>query len=166
MGRLIALTIYGQLASKANRRVPIPRVSKEGKPYVQLAKSKEAYQFAKDAQRQIPRHARIMLEGPVRVTVRIYYATERPDLDESILLDVLQAKYHGTGEKRKLLYRGVYVNDRQVREKHVYHGIDRKNPRAEIEVEPILAELFERTANDPIHAPVMIGDMRADGLPF
>lgn len=32
------------------------------------------------------------------------------------------------------------MNDRQVREKHVYHGIDRANPRAEIRVAPLQAQ--------------------------
>lgn len=41
---------------------------------------------------------------------------------------------------RPLLQAGVYRNDRQVREKHVYHGIDKANPRAEIVVEPMQAE--------------------------
>jgi Holliday junction resolvase RusA-like endonuclease len=28
----------------------------------------------------------------------------------------------------------VYENDRQVKEKHVFHGLDKDNPRAEIRV--------------------------------
>ena len=39
-----------------------------------------------------------------------------------------------------LIQAGVYRNDRQVREKHVYHGIDRLQPRVEVLVEPILAQ--------------------------
>jgi Holliday junction resolvase RusA-like endonuclease len=42
--------------------------------------------------------------------------------------------------------KGVYRNDRQVREKHVFHAIDRANPRAEIEVEPIEAQQQEMAA--------------------
>ena len=67
-------------------------------------------------------------EGRLRVEVRIWYATERPDLDESVVLDILQGI--------------VYANDRQVREKHVYHAIDKANPRAEIIVEPLQGELL------------------------
>jgi hypothetical protein len=29
----------------------------------------------------------------------------------------------------------VYENDRQVKAKHIYHGLDKDNPRAEIKVE-------------------------------
>jgi hypothetical protein len=36
----------------------------------------------------------------------------------------------------------VYLNDRLVREKHVYHAIDKNNPRTEIEVDLITPELF------------------------
>jgi Holliday junction resolvase RusA-like endonuclease len=79
-----------------------------------------------------------MFTGPVRVTLQIFYATERPDLDESVILDVLQAKYRkGTKELERA---GVYVNDRQVREKHVYHAIDRDNPRAAIVVESLVPQ--------------------------
>ena len=88
--------------------------------------------------------ARQMLEGPVRVTIRIFYASERPDLDESVVLDVLQDRYHGKGEHRELVQHGVYRNDRQVREKHVYHGIDRAAPRAEITVEALEPQLLGR----------------------
>jgi len=128
----IAFTILGEAASKANSR---KIVTLNGRPA--SIKSEKARKFARDAMRQIPPAARQMLEGPVRVTMRLFYATERPDLDESVLLDVLQAQYAGKGDLRRLVQRGVYANDRQVREKHVYHGIDRANPRAEIVVEPL-----------------------------
>ncbi|WP_434107670.1 hypothetical protein [Paraburkholderia caffeinilytica] len=35
---------------------------------------------------------------------------------------------------------GVYRNDRCVRERHIYHGINRTNPRAEIVVELMVAQ--------------------------
>ena len=79
----------------------------------------------------------------MRVTLRLYYATERPDLDESLLLDVLQDRYHGKGEARVLVQSGVYRNDRQVREKHIFHCIDRTNPRCEVEVVPLHAQQVE-----------------------
>ena len=55
---------------------------------------------------------------------------------------MLQNRYktvdHPTeGKKRILLQAGVYVNDRQVREKHVFHGIDKLMPRVEVRVESI-----------------------------
>lgn len=39
-----------------------------------------------------------------------------------------------------LTHKGVVRNDRQFREMHFYHHIDRHNPRAEIEVEPMVAQ--------------------------
>src|SRR5690606_37803242 len=98
--------------------------------------------YERDALRQIPPAARRRLEGPVRMTIRIWYASERPDLDESLILDVLQDRWQrnkATGE-RVLVQAGVYRNDRCVREKHVYHAIDRANPRAEIEIEPLVEQ--------------------------
>lgn len=81
-----------------------------------------------------------MLTGPVRATISIFYASERPDLDESVVLDVLQAKFETQNGKRVLVRKGVYLNDRQVREKHVFHGIDKANPRAEVVIEPLTAQ--------------------------
>lgn len=129
---MIAFTILGQPYSKANRR----RIVKFGERIASV-KSKEALKYERDAQKQIPGHARQMLTGPVFVHLRIFYASERPDLDESVVLDVLQAKYQKVGDERVLVHRGVYINDRQVRKKLVEHFIDRTNPRAEIEVEPL-----------------------------
>lgn len=111
-------------------------------------KSKKARNYERDALKQIPPIARVRLQGPVKVTLRVFYASERPDLDESVILDVLQDRYKGKGEERVLVQKGVYLNDRQVREKHVFHAIDRKNPRTEVEVELLEPELF---APAPIH---------------
>ena len=139
---MIRFTIIGEPASKANSR----RLVSFGDRTASV-KSKKALGYERDAMRQIPPHARQRLEGPVRVTLRIFYATERPDLDESIVLDVLQDRWGKrkvpAGEvdiPRELLQPGVYRNDRQVREKHVFHGIDRANPRTEIEVEALQAQ--------------------------
>ena len=73
-----------------------------------------------------------MLEGELRVSMTIYYASQRPDLDPSLILDAMQGK--------------IYVNDRQVREIHLYHAIDKDNPRAEITVEPRGNPLFKSKA--------------------
>ena len=128
----IRLTILGEPASKANQR---KIASIGGKP--SLIKSAKARGYEFDALRQIPVAARVRLEGPVEVHVRIFYASERPDLDESVVLDVLQDRYRRTGDERVLVQCGVYRNDRQVRRKVVEHAIDRKNPRAEIVVRPL-----------------------------
>ena len=136
----IEFVIYGEPASKANsREIVTMRIKGTDKTRPAVIKSEKAIAYEANALRQIPPKARIQLTEPVSITLRIWYASERPDLDESVVLDVLQnryAKVKQTGE-RVLVQAGVYVNDRQVREKHVFHGIDKANPRTEIRVESI-----------------------------
>lgn len=137
---MIRLTILGEPASKANSR-EIVMVGKGENRRAMVRKSDKALAYEANALRQIPPAARQRLEGPLRMTLRIWYATERPDLDESLILDVLQDRYttqtYGDEKKRELVQYGVYRNDRQVRERHVFHAIDKGNPRTEIVVEPI-----------------------------
>lgn len=128
----IAITILGEPASKANSRKIVTFGNRPAS-----IKSEKARSFEKSAMLQIPDSAKRMLSGKLRATIRIFYASERPDLDESVVLDVLQAKFKGSGKERECIRKGVYLNDRQVREKHVFHGIDRNNPRAEITIESI-----------------------------
>jgi Holliday junction resolvase RusA-like endonuclease len=139
----IAFTILGQPASKSNRSQIITIAG-----HSSLVKSKEAIAYERDALRQIPATARRRLEGPVRVTLRIWYTSELSDLDESLVLDCLQDRKTRTKKDTEgnvvrasqLVQAGVYRNDRQVREKHVFHGIDRRNPRVEVCVEPLQAQ--------------------------
>lgn len=133
---MIAFVILGEPASKANSRkvIEIAGVSR-------LAKSAKALAYEKDALRQIPPLHRVRLTGPIRITMRIFYASERPDLDESLILDILQDRYKGKAPNRILVQAGVYQNDRQVREKHIYHAIDRKNPRTEIVVQSLAPQI-------------------------
>lgn len=127
----VCLTLLGEPASKANSR---RLVTIHDRPA--SIKSRKALGYEADALRQIPPKARLRLEGPVCVTLHLYYRTQRPDLDESIVLDVLQDHFSRTNP-RYLMQAGVYRNDRQVREKHVFHYIDKANPRAEIVVEEL-----------------------------
>lgn len=135
----LAFTILGEPASKANQRklVTFGR-GENARPAI--IKSDKARKYEADALKQIPPALRLRLVGEVRVTLRIYYASERPDLDESVVLDVLQDRFEKRMGERVLVQSGVYRNDRQVREKHVFHGIDRVNPRAEIEVEALVQQ--------------------------
>jgi len=135
----IRFTILGKCASKANSRKVADVGPADARRRI-FIKSKDALQFERDALRQIPPAARARIAVPVRVSIWIYYESERPDLDESLVLDVLQDRYNGSGEERRLVQSGVIRNDRLVREKHVYHGIDRANPRVEVLVEPLLAQ--------------------------
>lgn len=125
---MIKLTILGEPFSKANSRKLVTFGSRPAS-----IKSAGALQYEKSAIMQIPDSAKQMIEQPVAVTIRIYYASQRKDLDESLILDCLQAKKSNGA----IVRRGVYVNDRQVREKHIYHFIDKACPRAEIEVRTI-----------------------------
>ena len=135
---MIRFTIIGEPASKANSRKIVMKGKRPG-----IIKSDKAREYERSALLQIPTEAKQMLQGKVRVSIVIYYANERSDLDASVILDVLQAKLgHNVRTKERVVIRkGVYLNDRQVREMHFYHEIDRKNPRAEICVEPLDAEL-------------------------
>lgn len=109
--------IYGEAASKANSR---KAALIAGKP--RFIKSDKARKYAADVARQIL-PLRQPLVGALRFTATIYYATQRPDLDPSVILDALQGR--------------IYLNDRQVREMHLFHRIDKHSPRAEIVIETI-----------------------------
>jgi len=152
---LISLTIFGEPASKANSRELVTFGRGDDKRPA-LIKSKKARDYERDALRQIPPAARQRIEGAVRVTMRIFYASERPDLDASVVLDCLQDRYHGKGEQRELIQLGVIRNDRQVRELHLYHFIDRVNPRSEIEVEALAPQQSPMHLPDP--EPELVGD--------
>jgi Holliday junction resolvase RusA-like endonuclease len=106
--------VYGQPASKANSRI---RTRWGG-----VIKSERARAYMEEFESQV-RPIDPLFEGDVRVTMEIYYASRRPDLDESLILDLLQGK--------------VYLNDRQVKEKHIFWGLDKEQPRSVIMVEAI-----------------------------
>lgn len=135
---IVAFTILGQPVSMKNRRqnVTIHRgTASERQLWVM---SPEAKAYEKATLQQIPPIARVRMEGPVKATIRMFYASERSDMDESLLLDCLQDRWkraQGTGE-RVLIQSGVYRNDRQVRHRDVQHFIDARNPRAEVTIEP------------------------------
>jgi Holliday junction resolvase RusA-like endonuclease len=88
-----------------------------GKPM--FIKSEKALGYVATFKQQAPSGLGL-LEGDVSVRMTIYYASRRPDLDESLILDLLQGV--------------AYENDRQVKEKHIYWGLDKENPRCEITV--------------------------------
>lgn len=139
----MAFVILGEPASKANSRAITTQTYRTHDGGIatrpRVIKSPKALAFAASALKQIPPHCRVRLTGPVRVTLHLYYASERPDLSEELLLDVLQDRWKivtiGHVKARVLVQAGVYRNDRCVREKHVFHHIDRFNPRAEICIE-------------------------------
>ena len=109
--------IFGEPASKANSR----RVVRYG-GMSRLIKSAKALSYA-DVFRQQCGKLPTLMTGDLRVTLHIFYASRRPDLDESLILDLMQGL--------------IYENDRQVKERHCYWGLDPDNPRAEIIIERI-----------------------------
>ena len=111
----IWFTIEGEPASKANSR---RLVKIKNRPA--FIKSTKALGYEKMFKVQCPNLQDKMLEGDLWVDIKIYYASRRPDLDESVILDCMQGF--------------IYANDRQVKEKHVYWALDREKPRAEIVV--------------------------------
>lgn len=111
----IAQIIFGEPASKANSR----RVVRFG-AMSRLIKSQKALNYVESFKQQA-KPISPLIEDDVSISIWIFYASRRPDLDESLILDLLQGV--------------LYVNDRQVKEKHIYWGLDRENPRAEIIVE-------------------------------
>jgi Holliday junction resolvase RusA-like endonuclease len=115
--QVLSQIIFGEPASKANSR----RVVHYG-GMSRLIKSKKALSYA-DVFRQQCRPLATLMTGDLRVTLHIFYASRRPDLDESLILDLMQGL--------------IYENDRQVKERHCYWGLDPENPRSEIIVEKI-----------------------------
>ena len=109
--------IFGEPASKANSR----RVVRYG-GMSRLIKSAKALSYS-DAFKQQCGKLPTLMTGDLRVTLHIFYASRRPDLDESLILDLMQGL--------------IYENDRQVKERHCYWGLDPENPRAEIIIEKI-----------------------------
>jgi len=109
----IRFEIVGEPASKANSR---QLVTIKGRPA--FIKRKKAREYVKAFQLQCMNLEDEMLEGDLWVDITIYYASRRPDLDESVILDCMQGF--------------IYKNDRQVKEKWVRWGLDKENPRAEI----------------------------------
>lgn len=123
----VRLVIFGEPASGKNSRdLVYVRDKATGARRPLFIKSKKARDYEAAVGKQIKPLPALLL-GPLRFSARIFYASERPDLDESLILDALQGI--------------IYKNDRQIRERHVWHGIDRDNPRAVIELEPVQADM-------------------------
>jgi Holliday junction resolvase RusA-like endonuclease len=114
----IFLTVYGEPASKANSR----RAVRVGGRSL-FIKSPKALAYCKAFQQQTADLGHELFVDDVCVTIHIWYASRRPDLDESLILDLLQGV--------------AYVNDRQVKERHCYWHLDKENPRCTIEVSAI-----------------------------
>ncbi len=111
------LIIYGEPASKANSR----KIVNFGKRFG-VIKSDKARNYERIFALQCPQLENL-IETDVKVELIIYYSSRRPDLDESVVLDCMQGK--------------IYANDRQVKQKYIYWGLDRERPRTHVRVSPL-----------------------------
>ena len=108
------LIIKGEPASKANSR---RLVSMGGKP--RFIKSKKALGYTELFRLQCPTRKNLFSED-LFLAIKIYYSSRRPDLDPSLILDLLQDY--------------VYTNDRLIKGQYIEWGLDKENPRALIVV--------------------------------
>jgi Holliday junction resolvase RusA-like endonuclease len=107
-------TILGEPASKANSR----KLVRFGTRMASI-KSDKARGYEKlFAEQAVPIDP--LIDGDVLLWCHIFYASRRPDLDESLIMDCLQGI--------------AYTNDRQVKAKLILHGLDKEQPRAVIKI--------------------------------
>lgn len=115
---MITLKIDGDLMSKSNSRIMTTRGGR-----TRLIKKPKAIEYEESALWQLKGQLRghVTFTRPVRLDVRVWYSSMRPDLDVSLLQDVLEKA-------------GVYKNDRLVEEIHAHRFLDRENPRLEVTI--------------------------------
>jgi len=117
----IEMIIQGEPASKANsRRLVRKRVGNKSRVISIKSEKALAYEkaFAIQCLKLDP-----LIGDDVLLYCKIFYASRRPDLDESLIMDGLQG--------------AVIKNDRQIKGKIINHALDSKNPRAEIRIKKI-----------------------------
>jgi hypothetical protein len=150
----IELTIHGSPPRKSNRRLWVGE---------RLIKSPEALRYVADLRKQVPVEARQRLSGPIKFTAHIFYSNRQSDLSAELIQDALQDQHElisaggltptGRVKKRRVLaWEGVYRNDNQIVELHLFKHHDSDNPRAEISIEEVDGSLdseliSERTAD-------------------
>jgi len=110
---MLELKINGELCSKSNSR----RIVLRGK-HPRVIKSQKAldYEYSSSMQIRSQLGAHRTFEGYVSLEIHVWYASKRPDLDISLIQDILE-------------HNGVYKNDRQVVEIHAFKYWDKENPR-------------------------------------
>lgn len=112
MELLFRYEIDGEPASKANSRRIVMRGSK-----LASIKSAKALNYSDAFRAQLPPSPAPYLED-VKIEIDVWYASRRPDLDISLILDLLQGH--------------AYANDRQVKEQHARWHLDPDHPRCVI----------------------------------
>ncbi len=111
----IFFIIHGEPASKSNSR---KLVTIKGRPA--FIKSDKARKYVKQFEEQCPQMGESMFLDDVEVEMTVYYASRRPDLDESVILDAMQVL--------------ISKNDGQGKRSIIQWGLEKENPRAEITV--------------------------------
>jgi hypothetical protein len=136
--KLVSGVIYGKVVSKANSR----RKTRSGL-YI---KSQDGLAFERMALEQIPADL-TPIEGDVALIATIYYPSLRQDLDESLVMDVLQQK---KDKAKRIVFNGVYMNDRQIKTKIILHELDKENPRVEFTIvwNDLVRKSIEKSCND------------------
>lgn len=114
-------TIDGEPTNKSNSR----KIVKFGN-MPRLIKSDKARAYVKIFMSQV-KPPNEPIEGDVRLRVKIWYGSRRQDLDVSLIMDLLEKS-------------GVIKNDRQVKEIHAYHALDKENPRSTIRIEKLIED--------------------------
>jgi Holliday junction resolvase RusA-like endonuclease len=114
---VISFVIDGEPASKANSRIISMRAGR-----IFNVKSQKALSYLANFRQNCP-VINPLLTGAVKVDIVIRYASWRPDLDESLILDAMQGL--------------IYVNDRQVVWKNVVRGLSSPSPRCAINVSSV-----------------------------
>tara|TARA_Y100001951_G_C11197031_1_gene214894 strand:- start:80 stop:496 length:417 start_codon:yes stop_codon:yes gene_type:complete len=109
-----AFVIEGEPASKSNAR---QLVLIKGR--MVPIKSKKALAYKKLFKQQCPTRKEVFTEDLI-VCMKIFYKTRRPDLDESLILDLMEGS--------------IYKNDRSIKLKYIEHGLDKESPRTLIVV--------------------------------
>ena len=113
-GNMNAFVIEGEPASKSNAR---QLVLIKGR--MVPIKSKKALAYKKLFKQQCPTREEVFTEDLI-VCMKIFYKTRRPDLDESLILDLMEGS--------------IYKNDRSIKLKYIEHGLDKESPRTLIVV--------------------------------
>ena len=107
-------TILGQPYSKANSRRIVEVAGK-----IRSIKSKSALSYSQTFLMQCPILDPLFTDD-LHIDIDIYYSNRKPDLDESLILDLLQGR--------------VYKNDRQIKSKYIRWHLDKENPRSVISI--------------------------------
>ena len=116
----LELTILGNLPRKSNSR-QLFKNRRTGKLF--SAKSSKALKYEDYFIMQAVSIKRGLFvdKEPLKLTCHIYYQSKLSDLSDELFCDLLQKS-------------GIIPNDRYIVEKHLYHHIDKINPRVEAEI--------------------------------